>query len=60
MRSVVEDRAHFTALGNKVSIDLSERVIVVTGAAGGIGSAVVRALLSDGASVVAADVSQTS
>ena len=43
-----------------MSIDLSERVIVVTGAAGGIGSAVVRALLSDGASVVAADVSQTS
>ena len=43
-----------------MSIDLSERVIVVTGAAGGIGSAVVRALLCDGASVVAADVSQTS
>ena len=42
-----------------MSIDLTERVIVVTGAAGGIGSVVVRALLSDGASVVAADVSQT-
>lgn len=41
-----------------MSVDLSERVIVITGAAGGIGSAVVRALLSKGASVVAADVDE--
>lgn len=41
-----------------MSVDLSERVIVITGAAGGIGSAVVRALLSKGASVVAADVNE--
>ena len=41
-----------------MSVDLSERVIVITGAAGGIGSAVVRALLSKGASVVAGDVNE--
>ena len=37
---------------------MSEDPIVITGAAGGIGSAVVRALLSKGASVVAADVDE--
>jgi 3alpha(or 20beta)-hydroxysteroid dehydrogenase len=35
---------------------LSERVAIVTGGAGGIGSAVTRALVAEGASVVVADI----
>jgi NAD(P)-dependent dehydrogenase (short-subunit alcohol dehydrogenase family) len=38
-----------------MQIDLSGRVAIVTGAAGGIGSATTRALLASGASVVMAD-----
>ena len=37
-------------------IDLSDRVAIVTGAAGGIGAAVVRMFLTTGAAVLATDV----